>query len=161
MKAICLMFAAAAVALLPLASEVEAKKPSKDIVETAAAAGQFETLLAAAKAAGLVEALQSEGPLTVFAPTDEAFAKLPEGTIPALLADKEKLATILKYHVVAGKVTAADVVKLQSAETLAGKEVRITVVDGGVKIDNANVVKADIMTSNGVIHVIDSVLIPE
>lgn len=160
MKTLTLAFAAAALTVLPLAQSAQAEKPKADIVDTAAAAGSFETLLTAAKAAGLVDALKSEGPLTVFAPTDEAFAKLPEGTIPALLNDKEKLATILKYHVVSGKVTAADVVKLDSAETLAGKEVKIS-TEGGVMINNAKVIKADIMTSNGVIHVIDTVLIPE
>jgi uncharacterized surface protein with fasciclin (FAS1) repeats len=133
--------------------------PPADIVDTAVGADSFKTLVAAVKAAGLVEALKGKGPFTVFAPTDEAFAKLPEGTIPALLNDKEKLGAILKYHVVPGYVTAADVVKLDRAKTLQGGELRIN-ADGGVRINDANVVKADILTANGVIHVIDSVLLP-
>ena len=136
------------------------KAHSKDIVDTAVAAGSFKTLVAAAKAAGLVDALKSEGPLTVFAPTDDAFAKLPKGTVEKLLADKEKLAAILKYHVVAGKVLAADAAKLDSAKTLQGGTIKID-ASNGVKINNAKVVSADIVTSNGVIHVIDTVLLPE
>jgi uncharacterized surface protein with fasciclin (FAS1) repeats len=132
----------------------------KDIVETAVSAGQFKTLAKALTEAGLVEALKGKGPFTVFAPTDEAFAKLPKGTIEKLLADKEKLQNVLKYHVVAGQVTAKDVAGLKSAETLCGQEIRID-TSKGVKINNAKVVKADIMCSNGVIHVIDTVLIPE
>jgi len=154
-------FAACLAGLVALSSlTAQAAEPKKDIVDTAAAAGSFTTLLVAAKAAGLVDALKSKGPLTVFAPTDEAFAKLPEGTIPALLKDKKKLAAILKYHVVSGKVMAADVVKLSSAKTLSGKKVHINVTCKGVMINKANVVKTDIETSNGVIHVIDTVLIP-
>ncbi len=139
-----------------------AKKQQKDIVDTAVSAGDFTTLVAAAKAAGLVEALKGDGPLTVFAPTDKAFAKLPKGTVEDLLKpeNKEKLATILKYHVVEGKVMAKDVVKLTEAETLAGQAVHIDAAQG-VKINNATVIKADIMTSNGVIHVIDTVLLPK
>jgi uncharacterized surface protein with fasciclin (FAS1) repeats len=133
----------------------------KDIVDTAVAAGSFETLVAAVKAAGLVETLKGEGPFTVFAPTDEAFSKLPEGTVEALLKDKEKLAAILTYHVVSGKVMASDVVKLSSAKTVQGQEVEIKVSGEGVMIDNANVIKTDIETSNGVIHVIDTVILPE
>ena len=133
--------------------------PPDDIVDTAASAGSFNTLVTAVKAAGLVEALKGKGPFTVFAPTDEAFAKLPEGTIPALLNDKEKLGAILKYHVVPGYVTAADAMKLNSAKTLQGGQLEIN-ADGGVRINNANVVKADISTANGVIHVIDTVLLP-
>ncbi len=129
------------------------------IVGTAVSAGAFETLVTAVKAAGLVEALSGEGPFTVFAPTDEAFAKLPDGTIEALLEDTEKLAAILKYHVVAGNVMAADVVELEEAETLIGQTVKVDTSDG-VKINDANVVKTDIKCSNGVIHVIDTVLIP-
>ena len=147
---------------LALAAECPNKahaKASKDIVDTAVAAGSFKTLVAAAKAAGLVDALKSKGPLTVFAPTDEAFGKLPKGTVEALLADKEKLAAILKYHVVAGKVMAADAAKLDSAKTLQGGTLKIDATDG-VKINDAKVVAADVVTSNGVIHVIDTVLIP-
>ena len=131
----------------------------QDIVDTAVAAGSFKTLAAALTAADLVDALKGDGPFTVFAPTDEAFAKLPEGTIPALLKDKDKLTAVLTYHVVPGKVMAADVVKLSSAKTLQGSAVHIN-ADSGVKINSSNVVKADIETANGVIHVIDSVLLP-
>jgi len=135
----------------------------KDIVDTAVAAGSFKTLAAALGAGGLVETLKSKGPFTVFAPTDEAFAKLPKGTVEDLLKpeNKAKLVKILTYHVVAGKVMAADVVKLSSAKTVEGSEVKITVKGGKVKVDEANVVKTDIATSNGVIHVIDSVILPK
>lgn len=138
------------------------KAAGPDLVDTAVAAGQFETLVAAAKAAGLVEALKGEGPLTVFAPTDEAFAKIPAETIQSLLLpeNKEQLAKILTYHVVPGRVLAKDVVKLRSAKTLQGGEVAIGVADGRVFLNNAQVVKTDIGTSNGVIHVIDTVLMP-
>jgi uncharacterized surface protein with fasciclin (FAS1) repeats len=134
-----------------------------DIVATAIEAGQFETLVAAVKAAGLVEVLQGDGPFTVFAPTDEAFAKLPEGTIAELLKpqNKEKLVAILTYHVVPGRVMAADVVKLSSAETVQGQSVAIATRDGKVWIDGAQVVKADVEASNGVIHVIDAVILPK
>jgi uncharacterized surface protein with fasciclin (FAS1) repeats len=136
---------------------------SKDIVDTAVAAGSFKTLAAALGAGGLVETLKSKGPFTVFAPTDEAFAKLPKGTVEDLLKpeNRAKLVKILTYHVVAGKVMAADVVKLSSAKTVEGSEVKITVAGGKVKVNDANVVKTDIDTSNGVIHVIDSVLLPK
>jgi uncharacterized surface protein with fasciclin (FAS1) repeats len=132
---------------------------TKDIVETAVAAGSFNTLAKALQAAGLVDTLKGPGPFTVFAPTDEAFAKLPAGTLDALLKDKAKLTKVLTYHVVAGKVTAADVVKLTSAKTVEGQSVSID-ASNGVKVGNAKVVKADVMASNGVIHVIDTVLIP-
>jgi uncharacterized surface protein with fasciclin (FAS1) repeats len=130
-----------------------------DIVDTAIAAGSFDTLVAAIEAAGLVETLKGEGPFTVFAPTDEAFAKLPAGTLESLLADKAKLTAILTYHVVPGKVMAADVVKLQSAKTVQGQAVAIKAVQG-VRVNSANVIQTDIVTSNGVIHVIDAVLMP-
>jgi uncharacterized surface protein with fasciclin (FAS1) repeats len=133
---------------------------SHDIVDTAVAAGSFETLVAAVKAAGLVEVLKGDGPFTVFAPTDEAFAKLPPGTVEALLKDKEKLTAILTYHVVPGRVMAADVVKLASAKTVQGQSIAVD-TSSGVKVDNANVIKTDIQASNGVIHVIDSVIIPQ
>jgi uncharacterized surface protein with fasciclin (FAS1) repeats len=132
-----------------------------DVVDTAVAAGNFKTLAAALQAAGLVETLKGAGPFTVFAPTDEAFAKLPAGTVEALLKDKEKLTKILLYHVVSGNVTAKDVVKLQSAKTIQGSSVKIMAKGGKVMVDNANVVKTDIMASNGVIHVIDSVILPK
>jgi uncharacterized surface protein with fasciclin (FAS1) repeats len=131
-----------------------------NIVQTAIAAGSFKTLVAAVQAAGLAETLSGTGPFTVFAPTDEAFAKLPAGTVDALLKDKEKLASILTYHVVSGQVTSADAVKLTEARTVNGQSFKIVAGKDGVMIDNANVVKTDIMTSNGVIHVIDSVILP-
>ena len=135
----------------------------KDIVDTAVSAGKFKTLVAAVQAAGLVETLKGDGPFTVFAPTDEAFEKLPKGTLESLLKpeNKAKLAAILTYHVVPGKVMAADVVKLSEAETVQGSSVKIQVKGSTVMIDKAKVVKADIACTNGVIHVIDSVLLPK
>jgi uncharacterized surface protein with fasciclin (FAS1) repeats len=134
----------------------------KDIVDTAVGAGSFKTLVAAVQAAGLVETLKGAGPFTVFAPTDEAFAKLPAGTVETLLKpeNKEKLVAVLTYHVVPGKVMAADVVKLTEAPTVQGSKAKVKVVDGAVMIDGAKVVKTDIETSNGVIHVIDAVILP-
>ena len=153
---------AAALTITLFAGSLMAAPASSDdtIVDIAVGAGNFNTLVAAVQAAGLVETLSGEGPFTVFAPTDEAFAKLPEGTIEALLNDKEKLTSILTYHVVAGKVMAADVVNLTSAKTVNGQEVEIKVWDGKVMIDGATVVTTDIEASNGVIHVIDSVILP-
>ena len=144
------------------AQSLALKANHKDIVDTAVAAGSFKTLVAAVQAAGLVETLKGSGPFTVFAPTDEAFAKLPAGTVESLLKpeNKDKLVAVLTYHVVAGKVLAADVVKLHEAATVQGSKVKIKVVDGTVMIDNAKVVKTDIETSNGVIHVIDAVILP-
>jgi uncharacterized surface protein with fasciclin (FAS1) repeats len=135
----------------------------KDIVDTAVAAGNFTTLAAALKAAGLVGTLKGAGPFTVFAPTDDAFAKLPAGTVEDLLKPEnhDKLVAILTYHVVAGKVMAKDVVKLHEAKTVNGKEVKIMAEGGKVMVDNANVTKTDIVCSNGVIHVIDSVILPQ
>ena len=135
-------------------------KTSKDIVDTAVEAGSFTTLVAAVQAAGLVEVLKGDGPFTVFAPTDEAFAKLPEGTVEKLLQDKETLTAILTYHVVPGKVLAADVVELESAKTVQGQSIVVD-ASAGVKVDNANVIATDIIASNGVIHVIDTVIIPQ
>ncbi|MGK7295730.1 MAG: fasciclin domain-containing protein, partial [Candidatus Wenzhouxiangella sp. M2_3B_020] len=132
----------------------------KDIVDTAVAADDFDTLVTAVQAAGLVETLKSDGPFTVFAPTDAAFAEIPEADLQALLADKDKLTKVLTYHVVPGKVMAADVIGLDSATTVEGSEVDIEVVEGGVQIDGANVVQTDIEASNGVIHVIDAVIMP-
>jgi len=131
----------------------------KNIVETAMEAGSFKTLLAAAEAADLVHTLTSTGPYTIFAPTDDAFAKLPEGTVESLLKDKVQLVKILSYHLVPGKVMAKDVVNLRSAKTVEGHDITIDASDG-VKVDAANVVQTDIETSNGVIHVIDSVIMP-
>ena len=134
----------------------------KDIVDTAVKAGSFTTLVAAVQAAGLADTLKGEGPFTVFAPTDDAFAKLPEGTVEGLLKpeNKEKLQGILLYHVVPGKVMAADVVKLSSAKTVNGKDLAIMTSGETVKVNDATVVQTDIATSNGVIHVIDTVLMP-
>ena len=131
----------------------------ENIVEIAAGSDQFKTLVAAVKAAGLVETLQGAGPFTVFAPTDDAFAKLPAGTVEGLLQDLPKLKAVLTYHVVAGKVMAKDVAGVKSAKTVHGGEIRVD-TNHGVKINNASVTKADIEASNGVIHVIDTVLIP-
>lgn len=139
-----------------------AEPASKDIVTTAVDAGSFKTLAAALKAAGLIETLKGKGPFTVFAPTDEAFSKLPEGTVETLLKpeNKKQLISVLTYHVVAGKVMAEDVVKLDAAVTVNGQRANIKVEDGKVQVDNANVVKTDIHCSNGVIHVIDQVILP-
>ena len=132
----------------------------KSIVETAVGAGKFNTLVTAVKAADLVETLSGPGPFTVFAPTDDAFAALPAGTVESLLQNKEKLQAVLTYHVVAGKVMASDVVNLKSAKTVNGQDVTIMVKDGTVMVDNAKVVMTDIECSNGVIHVIDAVILP-
>jgi uncharacterized surface protein with fasciclin (FAS1) repeats len=132
---------------------------AKDIVDTAVGAGSFKTLAAALTAAGLVDTLKGKGPFTVFAPTDEAFAKIPKADLDALLKDKAKLTSILTYHVVSGKVMAADV-KAGKVKTVQGSELTISTTNG-VKVDNANVVKTDITADNGVIHVIDSVVMPK
>jgi uncharacterized surface protein with fasciclin (FAS1) repeats len=134
----------------------------KDIVDTAASAGSFKTLVAAVQAAGLVDTLKGQGPLTVFAPTDEAFKKLPAGTVENLLKpeNKDKLIAVLTYHVVPGRVTASEVVGLDSAKTVNGRSLKISARDGKVMVDNARVTATDIMASNGVIHVIDSVVLP-
>ncbi len=132
----------------------------KNIVETAIEAGQFNTLVAAVKAAGLVETLSGKGPFTVFAPNDAAFAKIPKATLDGLLKDKAKLTAILTYHVVSGKVMAKDVMKMKSAKTLQGGSLTIDTSDG-VKVDGAKVIQADIEVSNGVCHVIDTVLMPK
>jgi uncharacterized surface protein with fasciclin (FAS1) repeats len=135
------------------------KSALPDVVDTAVAAGSFKTLATALQAAGLVETLKGPGPFTVFAPTDEAFAKLPAGTLEALLEDKQRLAAVLTYHVVPGRVMAADVVKLNSAKTVQGGSLAIR-TDQGVTVDGVKVVKTDIQAGNGVIHVIDAVLMP-
>ncbi len=154
------MSALLALPLLASASHHEAKT---DIVDTAVAAGQFKTLAAALQAAGLVETLKGKGPFTVFAPTDEAFAKLPPGTVESLLKpeNKQKLSDILTYHVVSGNIKAAKVVTLKSAKTVNGQSVMISADKGTVKVDGATVTKTDIAASNGTIHVIDSVLMPK
>lgn len=134
----------------------------QNIVEVAVANGSFNTLVTAVKAAGLAETLMGPGPFTVFAPTDAAFAKLPAGTVQALLADKDKLASILTYHVLSGKVSAADVLAGNGARpaTVNGQSLDITVRDGKVYVNGANVIMADVQASNGVIHVIDAVVLP-
>lgn len=147
------LIVAAAVALAGLSAQ------AKDIVDTALAAGQFKTLATALQAAGLVDTLKGPGPFTVFAPTDAAFAKVPKADLDALLADKAKLTAVLTYHVVPGKVMAADV-KAGKVKTVQGSELTLATM-GGVTVDNAKVVQADVVASNGVIHVIDSVVIPK
>ena len=142
-----------------LATAAFADAHGKDIVDIAVEAGTFTTLVAAVEAAGLVETLKGEGPFTVFAPTDEAFAALPEGTVEGLLADPEALAAVLTYHVVAGKVMSTDLSDGMMAATVNGAEITIG-TEGGVMVNDANVVTADIEASNGVIHVIDAVILP-
>ena len=153
----------AGVASLLLATAAFAASPAQDIVDTAVSAGSFNTLVAAVKAAGLVDTLKGPGPFTVFAPTDEAFAKLPAGTVEELLKpeNKSKLVAILTYHVVQGKVMARDVVKLHEAKTVNGQELTVKAQMGSVMVNNANVVKTDILCTNGVIHVIDTVVLPQ
>jgi uncharacterized surface protein with fasciclin (FAS1) repeats len=151
------------IAVMALVITTAAQAQNRDIVDTAVAAGQFNTLAAALKAAGLIETLKGAGPFTVFAPTDAAFAKLPQGTVEDLLKpeNKAKLTAILTYHVVPGKVMAADVVKVKNAKTVQGGSLKVNTGGGKVMVDNANVVKTDIAASNGVIHVIDSVVMPK
>jgi uncharacterized surface protein with fasciclin (FAS1) repeats len=151
---------AALTAVALVGTTAHAADAPKDIVDTAVAAGSFNTLAKALTVAGLVDTLKGAGPFTVFAPTDAAFAKLPAGTLDALLKDKAKLTAILTYHVVPGKVMAADVMKLKSAKTVQGSSVMINTMSG-VKVDGATVVTTDIACSNGVIHVIDSVILPK
>ncbi len=148
-----------ALALFVTACSDSEEPELQNIPQTAASAGSFTTLLTALEAAGLSQTLGSEGPFTVFAPTDDAFAALPAGTVEALLADPDALAQILLYHVLAGEVLAADVVNLTSATTLQGSDVTID-ASMGVKVNDANVIQADVLASNGVIHVIDKVLLP-
>ena len=153
----------AMVAMLSAGTSVRAQAPSKDIVDTAVAAGSFKTLAAALEAAGLVETLKGAGPFTVFAPTDEAFAKLPAGTVEDLLKpeNKDTLVALLTYHVVPGNVMAAQAATLSSANTVNGAPLAIRVMDGTVMIDNATVTATDITATNGVIHVIDTVMLPK
>jgi uncharacterized surface protein with fasciclin (FAS1) repeats len=172
MKSIQILTLAALTAVVTLvpsafAGECSSKKASactstKDVVAVASGADNFKTLVAAVKAAGLVETLQGDGPFTVFAPTDEAFAKLPAGTVESLSKpeNREKLVAILKYHVVPGKVMAADV-KTMEAKTAQGQSVKVKVSDAGVTVDNAKVIKTDLLAANGVIHVIDAVILPK
>lgn len=148
-----------AVAMAGHHNEGENTQAKKDIVETAIDANNFSTLLTAVKQAGLVDALKGEGPYTLFAPTDEAFAKIPQDQLQALLKDKKMLTSVLTYHVVADNIPSSDVVKLKQAKTLQGQSISIN-ASNGVKVDNANVIMTDIVASNGVIHVIDSVIMP-
>ena len=152
--------AAAAVALASIGAHATSTAPSKDIVDTAVEAGSFKTLAAALQAADLISTLKGEGPYTVFAPTDAAFAKIPKADLDALLKDKKALTKVLTYHVVSGEVMAADVIKLTQAKTVEGSSIKIKVVDGQVMINNAKVAATDIAASNGVIHVIDTVIMP-
>ena len=156
------VFSAFSVSFSAVAAGEYDAAPKADIVDTAVAAGQFNTLAAALEAAGLVDTLKSDGPFTVFAPTDDAFAKLPEGTVETLLKpeNRDQLVSILTYHVVPGKVMASDVVKISEATTVNGSDIAIKVMDGKVHVNDATVIAADINTSNGVIHVIDTVILP-
>jgi len=158
-----IVMAAALVLSLAIGAYAGPKAASQDIVDTAVAAGSFKTLAAALQAAGLVDTLKGKGPFTVFAPTDEAFAKLPPGTVEDLLKpeNKEKLVAILTYHVVPGKDLASQVTKMSSIKTVNGQSIAISVNGGTVMVDNAKVTKTDILCSNGVIHVIDSVILPK
>jgi uncharacterized surface protein with fasciclin (FAS1) repeats len=149
-----------AVKVTTISTSEPAEDAPGDIVDVAVAAGDFDTLATALQAAELVDTLKGEGPFTVFAPTDAAFAKIPQDKLKALLEDKEALTAVLTYHVVPGKVLAADVVELESAETVQGSSITIDTSDG-VKVDDATVIKTDVMASNGVIHVIDTVIIPK
>jgi uncharacterized surface protein with fasciclin (FAS1) repeats len=153
----------AALMTLGAPAPTTARAESRDIVDTAVAAGSFKTLAKALEAAGLVDTLKGPGPFTVFAPTDEAFAKLPAGTLESLLepANKEKLRRILTYHVVSGKVMASDVVNLESAKAVSGDTITIKAHGGAVHVDNARVTATDVAASNGVIHVIDTVILPK
>jgi uncharacterized surface protein with fasciclin (FAS1) repeats len=162
MKKLLTTLSIAALAVSPALAHDHGDKPTQNIVEVASAAGSFNTLVAAVSAAGLAETLSGEGPFTVFAPTDDAFAKLPEGTVETLLKpeNKDQLVAILTYHVVPAKVKAADV-ETGEAPTVNGKPLQLVKSADGVKVNNANVTAADVRASNGVIHVIDTVLIPE
>lgn len=137
------------------------QQPAKDVVDTATDAGTLKTLVKAIQEAGMTTALKGQGPFTVFAPTDEAFAKLPPGTLDTLMQDKQKLSALLSAHVVSGRLLAADVTKMHSAKTVNGQEVTFTVKDGAPMVNNAKIIKADVLASNGVIHVIDTVILPK
>ncbi len=160
MRKLSMMLAGAA--MIAIATPAVSQAQDKDIVETAVANGSFKTLATALTAAGLIETLKGPGPFTVFAPTDEAFAKVPKAQLDALLADKDKLKAVLLYHVVPGKVMAADAIKLdgKSAKMASGAEAKISVMGGTVMVNGAHVTSADIAASNGVIHVIDAVILP-
>lgn len=156
-----LALSAVAMAGLPAQETKDAARTARlDIFDTAAEAGTFQTLLTAAKAAGLVDTLKGKGPMTLFAPTDEAFKRLPAGTVEALLLDKPKLTAILKYHLMAQEVPAAKLIEMTWGETMDGQSFRIEVSDDGVTVDGARIVKADVRATNGIIHVIDTVIMP-
>jgi uncharacterized surface protein with fasciclin (FAS1) repeats len=159
-KFVSLLMVVAALVASTTATAPAQPRQSGDLVQTAVAAGQFKTLARLLTRAGLVGALEKPGPYTVFAPTDAAFAKVPKKTLDGLLVDKAKLKAVLLYHIVPGKVTAADVVKLSSAKTLEGKKVRIKAAGSNVFVNTAKVTKPDVMATNGVIHVVNRVLIP-
>ena len=163
LRVMSLVAAVAILLSLSLGALANPKPASQDIVDTAVAAGSFKTLAAALQAAGLVDTLKGKGPFTVFAPTDEAFAKLPPGTVEDLLKpeNKEKLVAILTYHVVPGRDLASQIAKMNSVKTVNGQSLAISVNGGTVMVGNAEVIKTDILCSNGVIHVIDSVLLPK
>jgi len=163
MKTFAFATVAAVVLTVAASGTTAVRAETRDVVDTAIAAGSFKTLAKALDAAGLVTTLKGAGPFTVFAPTDEAFAKLPDGTLETLLKpeNREKLRRVLTYHVVAGKVMASDVVKLQSARAVSGDTITVKVEDGVVHLENATVTSADVLASNGVIHVIDSVILPK
>jgi uncharacterized surface protein with fasciclin (FAS1) repeats len=150
----------AAVVVLGVSAAASAQERQKDIVDVAVEAGSFKTLAKALQVAGLVETLKGKGPFTVFAPTDEAFAKLPPGTLEALLKDKEQLTAVLTYHVVAGSYPAEKVVKAKELKSVQGSPIKIEVCDEGVEVSGAKVIKTDIKASNGIIHVIDAVILP-
>lgn len=160
MAKVTLLLLVAITILLSGCTEQPQETEEMNIMEVAASAGSFNTLVQAVQAAGLNETLSGEGPFTVFAPTDEAFAALPEGTLNALLADEEALRSVLTYHVVAGEYTASDVAGMESLTTVQGEEINVTAENGSVMINDANVTTADIEASNGVIHVIDKVILP-
>ena len=166
MRARSILSAASAIAVMGMTTPASAQMPGRaltpDIVEVAASAGTFNTLVAAVQAAGLVETLKGDGPFTVFAPTDAAFAKLPAGTVDSLLRpeNKDQLIAILTYHVVSGKVMASEVVGLESAQTVQGQELVVSIQDGTPMVNNAKITQTDIAARNGVIHVIDTVLMP-
>jgi uncharacterized surface protein with fasciclin (FAS1) repeats len=163
-KIMAITFLMLAIPVLALAGNYGSKaKSSMDIVDTAVSANSFNTLVAALKAADLVDVLRGDGPFTVFAPTDAAFAKLPAGTVESLLEpeNKAKLQAILTYHVVPGRYMAADVLKMSSAKTVSGESFTVSMDGGDAKVDNAKIIQTDIVASNGVIHVIDSVILPK
>jgi uncharacterized surface protein with fasciclin (FAS1) repeats len=156
------LFAIAALLLtVGAAQSLAQQQPAKDVIDTAADAGTFKTLIKAAQESGMVATLKGQGPFTVFAPTDEAFAKLPAGMLDALMQDKQKLSALLAAHIVSGRLLAADVTKMQSAKTVNGQEITFTVKDGAPMANNAKIVKADVLASNGVIHAIDTVFLPK